>query len=68
MKKPLRDLDGKQGSCATILRQTLAQKQLIKQSRRHSLTDCLIILEKSGYTGDTAIFILTNLQSLEVAR
>jgi hypothetical protein len=32
-----------------------------------SLTDCLDILELAGYKGDLAIFILSALQSLEVA-
>ncbi|MCC5605145.1 hypothetical protein [Nostoc favosum] len=64
MKKPL-GLGG-QGSFETILQQNSAIKQLLKQIRSHSLTDCLIILENSGYTGDLAIFILANLQSLEV--
>ena len=32
-----------------------------------SLTDCLDILELAGYKGDIAIFLLANLQSLEVA-
>lgn len=66
MQKPLVHLDGKQGSLKTILQQSATRKQLVKQIRCHSLTDCLNILENSGYTGDTAILLLANLQSLEV--
>lgn len=68
MEKPLVTFTGKQGSLKTILQQTSARKQLVKQIRCNSLTDCLSILENSGYTGDTAILILANLQGLEVGR
>ena len=50
----------------TILQQTSDKKQLNNCIDSRSLTDCLTILENSGYTGDTAIFILANLQTLEV--
>ena len=66
MEKPLIHLDGGQGSLRTILQQSATRKQLVKQIRCHSLTDCLNILENSGYTGDLAIFILANFQTLEV--
>ncbi|WP_138506549.1 hypothetical protein [Nostoc sp. PA-18-2419] len=66
MKKPLINFEEQQGSCETILRQTLTKKQLVKQIHCYSLTDCLTILKNSGYTGDTAIFILANFQTLEV--
>ncbi|MHC5821272.1 MAG: hypothetical protein ACYT04_36720 [Nostoc sp.] len=66
MKKPLDHFDVEKGFVKTILQQNSTREQLVKQSRCNSLTDCLIILENSGYTGDTAIFILANLQTLEV--
>lgn len=50
----------------TILQQTSAKKQLNNCIDSRSLTDSLNILENSGYTGDLAIFILANLQGLEV--
>lgn len=63
MKKPL-GLGG-QGSFETILQQNSVIRQLVKQIRCHNLTDCLIILENSGYTGNTAIFFIANIQALE---
>lgn len=66
MKKPLNHLSGEQGSEKTILQQSSARKQLVKQIHCNSLTDCLSIIENSGYTGDTAVFILANLQVLRV--
>ena len=66
MKKPLSL--SRRGSFETIVQQNSAIKQLVKQIRCHSLTNCLNILENSGYTGDTAIFILASLQILEVGQ
>ena len=66
MQKPLAHIARRQGSLRTILQQNSTREQLVKQSNCNSLTDSLNILENSGYTGDTAIFILANLQSLEV--
>ncbi len=60
MKKPL-GLGG-QGSFETILQQNSVIKQLVKQIHCHRLTNCLNILENSGYTGDLAVFILACLQ------
>ncbi|HYX18229.1 MAG TPA: hypothetical protein VE944_28450 [Nostoc sp.] len=66
MQKPLAHLARKQGALRTILQHNSTREQLAKQIHRNSLTDSLSILENSGYTGDTAIFILANLQTLEV--
>ena len=66
MEKPHVHLSGGQGSLRTILQHNSTRKQLVKQIRCNSLTDSLTILESSGYTGDLAIFILANLQTLEV--
>lgn len=63
MKKPLSL--SRRGSFETIIQQNSAIKKLVKQIRGHSLTNSLNILESSGYTGDTANFILAALQSLE---
>jgi hypothetical protein len=60
MKKPLSL--SRRGSFETIIQQNSAIKKLVKHIRCHSLTDCLDILENLGHTGDTAIFILVNLQ------
>jgi hypothetical protein len=64
MKKPLSL--SRRGSFETIVQQNSAIKKLVKQIRGHSLTNSLNILENSGYTGDTASFILASLQNLEV--
>ncbi|MHC5915872.1 MAG: hypothetical protein ACYTXE_33855 [Nostoc sp.] len=66
MKKPLVHLRGGQGSLKTILQHNSTREQLVKYIRCNRLTDSLSILENSGYTGDLAIFVLANLQSLEV--
>lgn len=70
MQKPL-DL-ARQGFAVknfeSIIQQTSATKQLTHFISCQSLTDCLTILENLGYTGDLAVFILANLQSLEAAR
>ncbi|BBD65928.1 hypothetical protein NIES4072_03930 [Nostoc commune NIES-4072] len=66
MKKPLNNFERKQRFVRLILQQSSTTTQLVKQSRCNSLTDSLSILENSGYTGDLAIFVLANLQSLEV--
>ena len=66
MKKPLAHLARRQGSLRTILQHNSTREQLAKEIHCYSLTDSLTILESSGYTGDLAIFILANLQSLEV--
>lgn len=55
-------------SFTTILHQTSTKKQITLLINRESLTDALDLLEKQGYTGDTAIFILANLQHLEAVR
>jgi hypothetical protein len=66
MGKPHVHLSGGQGSLRTILQHNSTREQLVKEIRCNSLTDSLSILENSGYTGDLAIFVLANLQSLEV--
>ena len=35
--------------------------------RDRQLTSALVLLEKRGLTGDTALFLIANLQDLEVA-
>ena len=60
MKKPLSL--SRRGSFETIIQQNLSVKQLVKQISCNNLTDCLNILENSGYTGDLAVFILACLQ------
>lgn len=47
--------------------QSQSYKKLTQAIHRRELTTNLEILEASGFTGDLAIFILANLQSLEVA-
>ena len=66
MKKPLSNIKANKGSCENIIRQSLVIKQVIKHSRHQALTDCLTIIENSGYTGDTAIFILS--QAIKIYR
>jgi len=76
MQKPL-DFSNRKGLAVNqfnrILTQVTPQNQASRISelsnyisRRH-LTDALEVLEKSSVTGDLAIFMLANLQSLEVS-
>ena len=57
---------------SAILQQTLSKNQLNRISelsnyiRRRQLTNALALLERRGLTGDLAIFLLVNLQNLEV--
>lgn len=50
-----------------LVGQSQSYKKLTQAIHRRELTTSLEILEASGFTGDLAIFILANLQSLEVA-
>ena len=51
----------------SILTQILPTNQLFLLLQSHQLTEVLEAIEKVGYTGDTAIFFIASLQSLEVS-
>lgn len=58
-------------STTRILPQNTTENQVVSELSNYiadgSLTEGLELLQKRGITGDLAIFILANLQSLEVA-
>lgn len=69
MQKPLSGkTEGFASKSIVIIEQTSVKNQFTYSINRVSLTDALDILEKQGYVGDTAIFILANLQDLEAVR